>query len=62
MLRSKSPFEIVYGKLLKCSLFKTFDCLCFATRLNVSDKFSSRVDKCVFLGYADTKRFINCML
>lgn len=56
VLNGKSPFEIVYGKLPNYSLFKSLGCLCFATKLNVSDKFGSRAEKCVFLGYADTKK------
>lgn len=42
----------------ECSLnhLRTFGCLCFATVLNNDDKFSSRSEKCVLVGYASFKK------
>ena len=38
------------------SHLKVFGCLCFATVLNNSDKFSSRSEKSVFIGYSFEKK------
>lgn len=46
----------MFGRLPDFSLLKVFGCLCFSTNLNVRDKFSARALKCMFLGYADTKK------
>ncbi|GJR19468.1 ribonuclease H-like domain-containing protein [Tanacetum coccineum] len=56
VLSRKSPFELVYKCAPNFSHLKTFGCLCFATVLNNSDKFSSRSEKCVFIDYAFDKK------
>ena len=42
VLRGKSPYEVMYKKSPNFDNLKVFGCLCFATKLNVKDKFSSR--------------------
>ncbi|GJU86702.1 putative RNA-directed DNA polymerase [Tanacetum coccineum] len=56
VLSQKSPYELIYKVKPKLSQLKTFGCLCFSTVLNNSDKFSSRSEKCVFLGYSFDKK------
>ena len=56
VLSGKSPFEMVYNTEPNLLNLKCFGCLCFATVLNESDKFASRSDKCVFVGYAFDKK------
>lgn len=56
VLNGKSSFEVIYGKPPRLHFLRTFGCLCFTTRLNNSDKFSSRSDKCVFIGYSNKKK------
>ena len=31
---------------------RVFGCLCFSTKLNVTDKFAERAEKCILLGYS----------
>lgn len=38
-----------------------FGFLCFATKLNNSDKFSEQSEECVLLGYFSVKKVINCL-
>ncbi|GKA51863.1 ribonuclease H-like domain-containing protein, partial [Tanacetum coccineum] len=58
VLSGKSPYEMIFKTEPKLSQLKTFGCLCFSTVLNNSDKFSSRSEKCVFVGYSfDKKRY-----
>ncbi|GJR53325.1 ribonuclease H-like domain-containing protein [Tanacetum coccineum] len=47
VLNGKSPFEIVFSRKPSLNHLRVFGCLCFATILNNSDKFSSRSEKCV---------------
>ena len=56
MLNGNSPYNMVFNN--KCSLnhLRAFGCLCFATVLNNDDKFSSRSEKCVLVGYASFKK------
>ncbi|GJU43614.1 ribonuclease H-like domain-containing protein [Tanacetum coccineum] len=56
MLSGKSPYEMIFKIEPKLSQLKTFGCLCFSTILNNSDKFSSRSEKCVFVGYSFDKK------
>lgn len=45
VLSGKSPFFYVYGHYPSLSYIRVFGCLCYATILNNSDKFSSRSEK-----------------
>jgi hypothetical protein len=40
----------------KLSHLRSFRCLCFSTILNNPDKFSSRSEKCVLIGFSTTKK------
>ena len=55
MLNGASPYELVYKSSPVFDRLRVFGCLCFATKLNNSDKFSERADKCIFLGYSYDK-------
>ncbi|KAI3688864.1 hypothetical protein L2E82_46759 [Cichorium intybus] len=56
VLNGKTPYELVYKRSPKLDFLRVFGCLCFATKLNVSDKFSERAEKCVLLGYGVDKK------
>ncbi|GJY65189.1 putative RNA-directed DNA polymerase [Tanacetum coccineum] len=56
VLSGKSPYECVYKTEPNLLHLKTFCYLCFLTVLNKSDKFGSRADKCVFVGYDFNKK------
>ena len=50
LLKNKSPFEILYGKLPNYDYLRSFGCLCYAfTLLSSRDEFSPRSKACVFL-------------
>ncbi|GJV27115.1 putative RNA-directed DNA polymerase, partial [Tanacetum coccineum] len=56
VLNGKSPYEMIYRKCPSLSHLRVFGCLCFATLVNSSDKFGSRSEKCVLLGYSSVKK------
>ncbi|XP_071727410.1 uncharacterized protein [Rutidosis leptorrhynchoides] len=56
VLNVKSPYEIIYGREPSLSHLRVFGCLCFATKLNNNDKFGTRADKCVFVGYSNVQK------
>ncbi|GKE05834.1 ribonuclease H-like domain-containing protein, partial [Tanacetum coccineum] len=56
MLNGKSPYEMIYKKCPTLSHLRVFGCLCFATIVNNNDKFSSRSEKCVMIGYSNFKK------
>ncbi|GJX99805.1 ribonuclease H-like domain-containing protein [Tanacetum coccineum] len=56
VLSCKSPYFYVYGHDPSLSHLRVFGCLCYATILNNQDKFSSRSEKCVFIGYSNSKK------
>lgn len=56
ILNGKCPYELVFGFAPILSHLRNFGCLCFAVKPNVSDKFSSRAEKCVLLGYSNSKK------
>ena len=56
VLSGKSPSSLVYGHDPTLSHIRGFGCLCYATNLNNSDKFDSRSEKCVFIGYSNGKK------
>lgn len=56
VLKGKSPFELVYKHYPIFDNIRVFGCLCFAAKLNVSNKFSKRSKKCVLIGYSNDKK------
>lgn len=56
ILDGKSPFELIYGSVPNLKHLRTFGCLCFTTRLNVTDKFAVKSDKCVLIGFSNVKK------
>jgi len=56
VLKGKSRFEMIYGHSPNLSHLRVFGCLCFAAKLNQNDKFGSKSEKCVFVGYSHVKK------
>nr|GEV24122.1 ribonuclease H-like domain-containing protein [Tanacetum cinerariifolium] len=56
VLKGKSPYELVFNKKTFLKHLRVFGCLCFAIILNNHDKFSSRAEKCVLIGYSSFKK------
>nr|GEU88102.1 ribonuclease H-like domain-containing protein [Tanacetum cinerariifolium] len=56
VLNGKSPFDLVFNIKPALKHLRVFGCLCFATVLNGHDKFGSRAEKCVLVGYASFKK------
>ncbi|GJX44191.1 ribonuclease H-like domain-containing protein [Tanacetum coccineum] len=56
VLNRKSPYQLVFSKKPSLSHLRAFGCLCFATILTCNDKFSSRSEKCVLVGYSNLKK------
>ncbi|KAI3521421.1 hypothetical protein L1887_10887 [Cichorium endivia] len=56
VLNGKSPFEMIYNVEPNFDFLRVFGCLCFATKLNNSDKFASRSEKCVLIGFSNVKK------
>nr|GEW06599.1 RNA-directed DNA polymerase, eukaryota, reverse transcriptase zinc-binding domain protein [Tanacetum cinerariifolium] len=56
VLNGKSPYEMIYKKPPTLSHLRVFGCLCFATIVNNHDKFCSRYEKCVMMGYYNYKK------
>lgn len=57
ILRSKSPYEFLYGQPPSYSHLKTFGCLAYATiSIPQRDKLHPRAIPCVFVGYPFAKR------
>ncbi|XP_071728128.1 uncharacterized protein [Rutidosis leptorrhynchoides] len=56
VLSGSSPFKMVFGFEPNLSHLRVFGCMCFSTVLNESDKFKSRSEKCVFIGYSYAKK------
>ncbi|GJW26129.1 ribonuclease H-like domain-containing protein [Tanacetum coccineum] len=56
VLAGKSPFSVLYGREPSLSHLRCFGCLCFSSILNNSDKFSSKSEKCILIGYSSLKK------
>ncbi|GJV43753.1 putative RNA-directed DNA polymerase [Tanacetum coccineum] len=56
VLSGKCPYELVHKCQPSLSHLRSFGCLCFATILNNTKKFSSRSEKCMFIGYSFNKK------
>ena len=53
LLQNSTPYELLTHKKPDYAFLRSFGCLCYvSTLLKDRHKFSPRVDKCVFLGYA----------
>lgn len=57
VLDGKSPYELLFQKPPPYTQLCTFGCLCYAIagKLN-AHKFSSRTNKCIFLGIPDAQK------
>ncbi|KAF7842423.1 uncharacterized protein G2W53_004721 [Senna tora] len=52
ILKWKTPYEVLTGKLPDYARLRVFGCLCFVTNINPhKGKFHKRARKCIFLGY-----------
>ena len=56
VLKGKTPYEMIYNKEPFLNHLRVFGCLCFATKMNVTDKFETKAEKCVFVGYSNVKK------
>nr|GEZ90222.1 hypothetical protein [Tanacetum cinerariifolium] len=56
VLNVKYPFSIVYNREPKLSHLRSFGCLCYATIVKETDKFSNKSEKYVLIGYASDKK------
>ena len=57
VLNGKTPYELLYQKLPPTNHLKLFGCLCYVhNQKHGSDKFASRTNKSVFLGYPFGKK------
>ncbi|GJV47871.1 ribonuclease H-like domain-containing protein [Tanacetum coccineum] len=55
VLNEKSPYDLVYNKPPSLKHLRTFSCLVYATILNSHDKFGSRSENFVLVGYSNFK-------
>ncbi|KAF7810456.1 retrovirus-related Pol polyprotein from transposon TNT 1-94 [Senna tora] len=52
ILKWKTPYEVLTGKIPDYARLKVFGCLCYVTNTNPhKGKFDKRARKCIFLGY-----------
>jgi len=56
LLKTKSPFEMLYNRPPSLSHLKTFGRLCYATVVSPKQKFDSRARQCIFIGYPLNKK------
>ncbi|GJZ16433.1 putative RNA-directed DNA polymerase [Tanacetum coccineum] len=56
VLNGKSPYDLVYNKPPSLKHLRSFCCLAYATILSNHDKFKSRSEKCVLVGYSNYKK------
>ena len=51
LLSGKTPYEILFQHPPTYGHLRVFGCLCFSTNVFPKGKFSSRANRCVFIGY-----------
>lgn len=56
VLGGKSPFDVLFDKLSDLSHLQVFGCLCFATKVGMSDKYVERVIPIVMMGYSKIQK------
>lgn len=56
LLHNKTPFEILFHKPPAYDHLRVFGCLCYATSLSITHKFSARAHTCAFLGYSNVQK------
>ncbi|GJU50641.1 ribonuclease H-like domain-containing protein [Tanacetum coccineum] len=56
VLNGKSSFELICKRIPSLKHLRSFGCLAYATILNNSDKFGSRSEKYVLIGYSNYKK------
>lgn len=57
LLQTKSPYEMLFGKVPSYDAIRVFGCLCYAhNQRHKGDKFASRSRKCIFVGYPFGKK------
>lgn len=56
VLKSKSSYEVLFGKIPSLNHLRVFGCLCYAKVLNLNDKFASRSISAAFMGYSSTQK------
>ena len=62
ILQNLSPYEKLYNKIPNYAFLKTFGCLCYLNlRCYSSNKLTSRLDQCVFLGYSGLHHGYQCL-
>lgn len=52
VLSGKSPYEVFYRHPPTLDIIRVFGCLCYATTLNNTNKFSQRAIPAIFMGYS----------
>lgn len=55
-MSGRCPYELVYGFQPVFTHLRNFGCLCFAINPNISGKCSSSSEKCILLGYANSRK------
>ncbi|KAL2900777.1 Retrovirus-related Pol polyprotein from transposon TNT 1-94 [Bienertia sinuspersici] len=61
VLSNKIPYEVLFNKYPDYKCMKTFGCLAMCYNPNRShDKFQARGVPCIFIGYPQAKKDINC--
>ncbi|GJZ27612.1 ribonuclease H-like domain-containing protein [Tanacetum coccineum] len=61
VLNGESPYKLVFNKKPILNHLRTFGCLCYATILTNSDKFSSRSEKYALVGYSSVKKDVEIL-
>lgn len=56
MLEGNTPYELFLGKEPKLEHLRLFVCLCYASTLHRTDKFTTRARRVVLIGYSKTQK------